>query len=305
MERTYCGKIDKSFIGKEVVLYGWVHARRDHGGVIFIDLRDREGIIQVVFQPDDSLLFSQAEKLRNEYVIKIKGTVRLRPEGTENPKLYTGEVEVLCKELEVLNTSKILPFEISEYTEASEELRLKYRYLDIRRGEMLNRLKLRSELMSLIRNFFINEGFIEIETPFLTKSTPEGARDFLVPSRLTPFTFYALPQSPQLFKQILMIAGVDKYFQIVRCFRDEDLRADRQPEFTQIDYEMSFVSEEDVIAVTEKLLAKIFEYITGKKLKIPFDRISYDEAISKYGTDRPDLRYGLEIVNVSEVFSLT
>ncbi|MCX7716067.1 MAG: aspartate--tRNA ligase [Endomicrobia bacterium] len=305
MERTYCGKIDKSFIGKEVVLYGWVHARRDHGGVIFIDLRDREGIIQVVFQPDDSLLFTQAEKLRNEYVIKIKGTVRLRPEGTENPKLYTGEVEVLCKELEVLNTSKILPFEISEYTEASEELRLKYRYLDIRRGEMLNRLKLRSELMSLIRNFFINEGFIEIETPFLTKSTPEGARDFLVPSRLTPFTFYALPQSPQLFKQILMIAGVDKYFQIVRCFRDEDLRADRQPEFTQIDYEMSFVSEEDVIAVTEKLLAKIFEYITGKKLKIPFDRISYDEAISKYGTDRPDLRYGLEIVNVSEVFSLT
>lgn len=305
MQRVYCGKVDKSFVGKEIVLYGWVHSRRDHGGVIFIDLRDKEGIVQVVFQPENSQLFQQAEKLRNEYVVKIKGVVRLRPQGTENPKLSTGEVEVLCKDLEVLNTSKVLPFEVSDYVEVSEELRLKYRYLDLRRREMFNRIKLRSELTHLIRTFFINEGFIEVETPFLTKSTPEGARDFLVPSRLIPFTFYALPQSPQLFKQILMVAGIDKYFQVVRCFRDEDLRADRQPEFTQIDYEMSFVNEEDVMSITEKLLSEIFKYVTGKDLEIPFERITYEEAISKYGTDKPDLRYGMEIINVTDVFSTT
>lgn len=305
MERLYCGKINKDYLNKEVVLFGWVHSRRDHGGVIFVDLRDREGIVQIVFQPENKEVFTKAEKLRNEYVIKIKGVVRLRPKGTENPKLYSGEIEVLCSEVEVLNTSKILPFEISEYKDVSEELRLKYRYLDIRRKEMFNNLKLRSELMNIIRNFFVSEGFIEVETPFLTKSTPEGARDFLVPSRLNPGNFYALPQSPQLFKQILMIAGIDKYFQIVRCFRDEDLRADRQPEFTQIDYEMSFVSEEEVISITEKLIAKIFEYVFGQKLQLPLQRISYDEAISKYGTDRPDLRYGLEIINVSEIFQNT
>lgn len=304
-ERIYCGKVTTEHIGKEVCLYGWVHSRRDHGGVIFIDLRDREGIVQVVFQPENQELFSKAEKLRSEYVVKICGVVRRRPEGTENPKLTTGEVEILCKDLEVINTSKVLPFEISEYAEVSEELRLKYRYLDLRRKEMLDRLKLRSDLLSLIRNFFIKEGFIEIETPFLTKSTPEGARDFLVPSRLNPGTFYALPQSPQLFKQILMVAGVDKYFQIVRCFRDEDLRADRQPEFTQIDYELSFVTEEEVISVTERLLSTIFEFVLNKSLELPFERISYNDAISKYGTDKPDLRYKLEIHNVTDIFKNT
>ncbi|MCS7230652.1 MAG: aspartate--tRNA ligase [Elusimicrobiota bacterium] len=304
MERIYCGKINKNYIGKEVVVYGWVHSRRDHGGVIFVDLRDREGLVQVVFQPDNSQVFSIAEKLKNEYVVKIRGKVRKRPEGTENLKLYSGEVEILCEEIEILNYSKILPFEISEYKDVSEELRLRYRYLDIRRFEMLNRIRLRSDIINIVRNFFIREGFIEVETPFLTKSTPEGARDFLVPSRLNPGSFYALPQSPQLFKQILMIAGIDKYFQIVRCFRDEDLRADRQPEFTQIDYEMSFVSEEDVMSITERLLYEIFKYV-GIEISIPFMRLSYDEALSRYGTDKPDLRFSLEIKNVTDVFEKT
>ncbi len=305
MKRIYCGKINKDFVGKEVILYGWVHSRRDHGGVIFIDLRDREGILQVVFEPENKELFSKAEKLKSEYVVKVKGVVRLRPKGTENPKLYSGEVELVCSEFEILNTSKVLPFEISEYKEASEELRLKYRYLDLRRREMFERIYLRSKLLGLIRNFFISEGFLEVETPFLTKSTPEGARDFLVPSRLNFGTFYALPQSPQLFKQILMVAGIDKYFQIVRCFRDEDLRADRQPEFTQIDYEMSFVNEEDVIEITEKLIYEIFKFALNLEIEIPFPRISYDEAISKYGTDRPDIRYGLEIIDITDVFANT
>ncbi len=305
MKRIYCGKVNKDSIGKELVVYGWVHSRRDHGGVIFIDLRDREGILQLVFQPENEELFSKAEKLRNEYVIKAKGVVRARPKGTENPKLYSGEVELLCSELEILNTSKVLPFEISDYKEASEELRLRYRYLDLRRKEIFENIFLRSRLLGLIRNFFIKEGFLEVETPFLTKSTPEGARDFLVPCRLNPGTFYALPQSPQLFKQILMVAGIDKYFQIVRCFRDEDLRADRQPEFTQIDYEMSFINEEDVISITERLIYEIFKYALNIEIEVPFLRISYDEAIAKYGTDRPDLRYGLEIIDVTDVFSTT
>ncbi len=305
MQRIYCGKINKDYLGKDVVVYGWVQSKRDHGGVIFVDLRDKEGIVQVVFQPDNKEVFSKAEKLRNEYVIKVEGVVRLRPQGTENPKLYSGEVEIVCKDLEVLNTSKVLPFEISDYKDVSEELRLRYRYLDLRRAEMLNKIKLRSNLSFIIRNFFISRGFIEVETPFLTKSTPEGARDFLVPSRLTPYTFYALPQSPQLFKQILMVAGIDRYFQIVRCFRDEDLRADRQPEFTQIDYELSFVNEEDIINITEELLVEIFKAALGIDLERPFKRISYDEAISKYGTDRPDLRYKLEIVNITDILKLT
>jgi len=305
MQRVYCGKINKDFLGKDVVVYGWVHSRRDHGGVIFIDLRDREGIVQVVFEPDNKEVFSKAEKLRNEYVVKVEGTVRLRPQGTENPKLFSGEVEIICKNLEVLNMSKVLPFEISEYKNVSEELRLQYRYLDLRRTEMLNRIKLRSYLSSVIRNFFISKGFIEVDTPFLTKSTPEGARDFLVPSRLTPYTFYALPQSPQLFKQILMVAGIDKYFQIVRCFRDEDLRADRQPEFTQIDFELSFVNEDDIISLTEELLVEIFKSALGIEISRPFKRISYDEAISRYGTDSPDLRYGLEIVNITDILKTT
>ncbi len=304
-QRFYCGKIDKTFIGKEIILYGWVHSRRDHGGVIFIDLRDREGVVQIVFQPDKKEIFTMAEKLHNEDVIKVKGIVRKRPEGTVNPKIFTGEIEIVATELEILNKSKILPFEISDYVNVSEELRLKYRYLDLRRPEMLNNIKLRHELLTLVRKFFVNHGFLEVETPFLTKSTPEGARDFLVPSRLNLGTFYALPQSPQLFKQILMIAGLDKYFQIVRCFRDEDLRADRQPEFTQIDYEMSFVEEEDIMSITEELIAEIFHYITGKHLSRPFVKLDYEKSISQYGTDTPDLRYGFEIVNVTSIFQTT
>ncbi|MCX7957034.1 MAG: aspartate--tRNA ligase [Endomicrobia bacterium] len=304
MQRVYCGKINKEHIGKEVTVFGWVHSRRDHGGVIFVDLRDKEGIIQVVFQPDDEQQFQKAEKLRSEYVIKVTGIVRKRPEGTENNKIPTGDVEILSKDIDIINTSNVLPFEISEYKEVSEELRLKYRYLDIRRRDMFNRLKLRSDLLNIIRSFFIRNDFIEVETPFLTKSTPEGARDFLVPSRLNIGTFYALPQSPQLFKQTLMVAGIDKYFQIARCFRDEDLRADRQPEFTQVDFEMSFVDEEDVVSLTEDLLYEIFKYV-GIDINVPFKRISYEDAISKYGTDKPDLRFGLEIKNVTEVFKNT
>ncbi len=302
MKQFYCGQLDKTFVGREITLFGWVHSRRDHGGVIFIDLRDREGIVQVVFQPEDKSLFEKAEKLRNEFVIKVVGYVRERPLGTENKKIYTGEIEVIVKELEILNSCSILPFDISEYTDVSEELRLKYRYLDIRRDAVYKVLKLRSDLLSITRNFFVKNGFLEIETPMLTKSTPEGARDFLVPSRLNKGTFYALPQSPQLFKQILMVGGIDKYFQVVRCFRDEDLRADRQPEFTQIDFEMSFVEQQDVMSITENLLCDIFEYVTGKRIEIPFLRMDYEEAISKYGTDKPDLRYGLEIVNVTSIF---
>lgn len=305
MERVYVGKIDKNFVGKEVSLFGWVHSRRDHGGVIFIDLRDREGVVQLVFQPENKKVFSEAERLRNEFVVKVKGKVRLRPEGTQNPKIYSGEVEVVVEDIEVLNTSEVLPFEISEYKEVSEDLRLKYRYLDIRRQEVYKVLKLRSDVLSITRNFFIKNGFLEVETPMLTKSTPEGARDFLVPSRINQGTFYALPQSPQLFKQVLMVGGIDKYFQIVKCFRDEDLRSDRQPEFTQIDFEMSFVKEEEVISTTEKLLDEIFYRVKGKRLSLPLPRMSYDEAISRYGTDRPDIRYGLEIKNITSIFSDT
>jgi len=302
MQRVYCGKIEKTFVGKNVTVCGWVHSRRDHGGVIFIDLRDREGLLQLVFQPEKKSLFEEAQKIRNEYVIKVSGEVRLRPEGTQNLKIFSGEVELIVDEVVILNTSNVLPFEISEYVEVAEELRLRYRYLDIRREEVYKTLKLRSELLSLVRNFFVKRGFLEIETPMLTKSTPEGARDFLVPSRLNEGTFYALPQSPQLFKQILMVGGIEKYFQVVRCFRDEDLRADRQPEFTQIDFEMSFVEENDVIQITEELICEIFMYVKNKEIKRPFLKMSYDEAISKYGTDKPDLRFGLEIVDVTEIF---
>jgi len=303
MKRTnYCGELNSKNIGSRVVLFGWVHSRRDHGGVIFIDLRDIKGIVQVVFQPEKQELFLKAEKLRNEYVLEVTGYVRARPKESINPKLPTGEVEVIAEELEILNTSEVPPFEITEFSDVREDIRLKYRYLDLRRPKLKNNLLFRNKVMQSVRRILSSEGFIEVETPFLTKSTPEGARDFLVPSRLNPGTFYALPQSPQLFKQILMIAGFDKYFQIVRCFRDEDLRADRQPEFTQIDIEMSFVDEEDVMSLTERLISGLIVETLNKEVKIPFKRLSYRESMDTYGTDKPDLRYKdiMKIVDITD-----
>ncbi|MCS7215537.1 MAG: aspartate--tRNA ligase [Thermodesulfovibrio sp.] len=298
----YCAEIKEDDIGKEIRLCGWVFRRRDHGGLIFIDLRDRTGIIQVVFSPEISEeMHKKAHSLRSEYVIAVKGTLKRRPEGTENPEIITGNIELWVKEFEILSTSKPLPFQLDEKTEVSEILRLKYRYLDLRREEMQRNFQLRHRITMAVRNFLDSKGFIEIETPMLTKSTPEGARDFLVPSRLNPGTFYALPQSPQLFKQILMISGFDRYFQIVRCFRDEDLRADRQPEFTQIDLEMSFVKPDHIIEIVEEMLFKCFKEVLGISIEIPFKRLTYEEAFNKYGSDKPDLRFGLEIQDISEV----
>ncbi len=302
----YCGEVALGDVGKEIKLAGWVHRKRHHGGVIFIDLRDREGIIQIVVEEKSNPeAYEIADKLKPEYVIGVIGRVRKRPEGTENPKLKTGYVEVVADKILVFNTSDILPFPVEEETPVSEETKLKYRYIDLRRESMKNNLIFRHKVYQITRNFFTKEGFIEIETPFLTKSTPEGARDFIVPSRLHPGKFYALPQSPQLFKQILMVAGFDKYFQIVKCFRDEDLRADRQPEFTQIDYEMSFVSEKDVMDVAERLIATLFKELLGIELKTPFERISYVEAMEKYGTDKPDRRFGLELIELTDIFKNT
>lgn len=303
-KRTHhCNELRASDIGKEVVLMGWVLRRRDHGGVIFIDLRDREGITQVVFEPEISAeTHAHAHKLRSEYCIAVKGRVRRRPEGMENPKIDTGEIEVEAHELRILNASKTPPFPLDEEVEVSEVHRLRYRYLDLRRPEMMAALRFRHRVAQVARRFLDEKGFIEVETPFLTKSTPEGARDYLVPSRLYPGKFYALPQSPQLFKQILMVAGVDRYYQIVRCFRDEDLRADRQPEFTQLDLEMSFISEEDIMSLLEGLMATIFRETMDLEIETPFPRLSYEEALSRYGTDRPDLRFGLELVTLTEVF---
>jgi len=301
MKRTnYCGALRAGDIGKRVILYGWVHSRRDHGGVIFIDLRDREGVCQVVFQPEKPEIFASAEKLRSEYVLGVTGTVRRRPEGTENPNLPTGVVEVVTESLEIINVCPALPFEISDYTEASEETRLKYRYLDLRRPALQQNFILRHKVLQETRQFLVAQGFLEIETPMLTKSTPEGARDFLVPSRLNHGHFFALPQSPQLFKQILMVAGFDKYFQVVKCFRDEDLRADRQPEFTQVDLEMSFVEENDVITVIEGLVSKIFTDALGKEINLPFPRMTYADAMLRYGSDKPDTRFAMEIGGLSE-----
>lgn len=298
----YCAALREEDLGKSFKLCGWVFRRRDHGGLIFIDLRDRTGIIQIVFSPDISKeSHEKAHTLRSEYVIAVKGTLRKRPEGTENPELETGTVELWAEELEILNSAKTLPFQLDEAEETTELLRLKYRYLDLRRKEMQKNFLIRHQVTLSVRNFLDREGFIEIETPMLTKSTPEGARDFLVPSRLNPGTFYALPQSPQLFKQILMMAGFDRYFQIVRCFRDEDLRADRQPEFTQIDLEMSFVESEDVIEVVEKMIYQAFKDVLGLELTIPFRKLTYDEAMNRYGSDKPDLRFGIEIEDVSEI----
>jgi len=304
LQRTeYCGNIGNGHIGKTVTLCGWVHSRRDHGGVIFVDLRDREGLVQIVFQPEKQEIFAQSEKIRSEFVLKVTGFVRSRPPGTENPNMATGGVELVVETLEIINACPGLPFEISDYTETSEELRLKYRYLDLRRPNVAKNFILRHKMLQAVRGYMTAQGFIEIETPFLTKSTPEGARDFLVPSRLNHGNFYALPQSPQLFKQILMVAGFDKYFQVVKCFRDEDLRADRQPEFTQVDLEMSFVEEDDVMSVTENLIALVFKEALGRDITLPFPRLAYDEAMLRYGSDKPDTRFGMEISDLTTELS--
>jgi aspartyl-tRNA synthetase len=285
-----CGQLKRDDIDKEVTLTGWVHRRRDHGKLIFIDIRDRFGLTQVVFNPKENpQVKTLAEQLRPEFVILVKGKVGQRPKGTENPKLSTGEVEVVANHLEILNPAQTPAFEIDDSLEVSEELRLAYRYLDLRRPTVLSALLLRHKVCKFIRDYFDKEGFIEVETPILTKSTPEGARDFLVPARLSPGQFFALPQSPQLFKQILMVSGLDRYFQIAKCFRDEDLRSDRQLEFTQLDLEMSFIDEEDVYGLTERLFAGIFRDVLDKDLKIPFPRITYQEAQDKYKSDKPDL----------------
>jgi aspartyl-tRNA synthetase len=292
----YCGELRSEHIGKEVTLMGWVYSRRDHGNLIFIDLRDREGIIQVAFNPEvDTTIHGKAHGLRNEYVISVKGKVVKRPEGTINPDLKTGEIEILAKELVILNESKTPPFEISSRYGLSEDIRLKYRYLDLRRPRLQENLILRHNIVHTTRNYFNQRGFIEVETPFLTKSTPEGARDYLVPSRVNPGRFYALPQSPQLFKQLLMVAGYDRYYQIVKCFRDEDLRADRQPEFTQIDLELSFIQENDIYEIIEGLLVTIFKETKHISLKHPFPRLTYQEALARYGIDKPDTRFEMEL----------
>lgn len=302
MRTHFCGALSRRQIGQDVALAGWVQRRRDHGGLIFIDLRDRSGLVQVAINPAYSqVAHTLAERIRAEYVLAIKGRVAERPEGTINPTLATGEIEVIAQEIEILNPAKTPPFEIEDGVEVEENLRLKYRYLDLRRPEMLQNLKLRYLVTKTVRDFFDQHGFLEIETPILTKSTPEGARDFLVPSRLQPGHFYALPQSPQLFKQILMVAGIERYFQIAHCFRDEDLRADRQPEHTQIDVEMSFVKQEDILSLMEEMISKIFSVALNIKLGLPFPQLPYEEAMARYGTDKPDLRFGLELVDVSDI----
>lgn len=301
--RTHnCGQLRGGDIGTDVCLMGWLNRGRDHGGVIFVDLRDRYGLTQVVFDPSaEPEIFTAAEKLRNEYVFAIKGKVRARPEGMENPKLPTGAVEVLVHELKVLNTSETLPLVISDEGDEDEKVRLRYRCLDLRRPRMQRNIIFRSRANKIVRDFFAERGFLEIDTPVLGKSTPEGARDFLVPSRLVPGTFYALPQSPQLFKQILMVSGFDKYFQIVKCYRDEDLRSDRQPEHTQIDLEMSFIRENDIFSLIEELMAVLFDQALGVKIETPFPRYSYDEIMLKYAIDKPDFRYNLEITDITDV----
>ena len=303
LKRThYCGDLNASHVGEEVVLMGWAHRRRDHGGVIFIDLRDREGLVQVVFNPEISAgCHNEAGRIRTEFVLAVKGLVRKRPEGMENPDLKTGAIEVMANDLEILNESKTPPFVLDGTAEISENVRLKYRYLDLRRPEIQKNLILRSRVAAATREYFCREGFIEVETPFLTKSTPEGARDYLVPSRVNQGMFYALPQSPQIFKQLLMVSGFDRYFQIVKCFRDEDLRADRQPEFTQIDVEMSFITQEDIIRIMEAMIAHLFSTCLARVLPLPFPRISYQEAMNRFGKDSPDMRFGLEIRDLTDI----
>lgn len=301
--RTYfCGEVPESAVGEKVILKGWVQKRRDLGGLIFIDLRDRSGIVQVVFNPDVSKeALETAEKIRSEYVLDVEGTVIAREPGTVNENLKTGRIEIQAEKVTIINEAKTPPFTISDKTDVSEDVRLKYRYLDFRRPVIFETLKMRHQVTKHIRNFLDEEGFLDIETPILTKSTPEGARDYLVPSRVHPGEFYALPQSPQLFKQLLMVGGIERYYQIARCFRDEDLRADRQPEFTQIDIETSFMSQDDIIQLMERMMSKLMKEVKGIDIPTPFPRMSYDEAMSRFGSDKPDTRFGLELVDVSEI----
>ncbi|MGD8324182.1 MAG: aspartate--tRNA ligase [Gammaproteobacteria bacterium] len=301
MRSHYCGHVDSSLIGQEISVAGWVHRRRDHGGVIFVDLRDREGLLQVVFDPDDAQMFALAERIRGEYVLRVRGRVRHRPEGTINPDMPTGEVELLAAELEVLNAAKTPPFHHDEH--ASEELRLRYRYLDLRRPSMLANLRLRHTVARALRAYLDVQGFIDVETPILTKTTPEGARDYLVPSRTHPGQFFALPQSPQLMKQLLMMSGFDRYYQIVKCFRDEDLRADRQPEFTQLDIETSFLDEREIMDIMEALIRHAFKVALDVDLPDPFPTMAYAETMDRFGTDKPDLRNPLELVEVGDLFA--
>ncbi len=298
MRSHLCGTLDSAAIDSTVELAGWIHRRRDHGGVIFVDLRDHTGLIQVVFDPDRADMFRIAEQIRSEYVIHLKGQVRARPAGTENPDLTTGAIEVLGTELEVVNRAKTPPFQLDEW-DVGEEHRLKYRYVDLRRPEMQQRLRLRAAITSRVRRFVEDDGFIDIETPMLTRATPEGARDYLVPSRTHAGSFFALPQSPQLFKQLLMVSGMDRYYQITRCFRDEDLRADRQPEFTQLDMEMAFVEEDDVMNMAERMMRDLFTHVLEEPLPDPFPRMTYTEAMHRFGSDKPDLRIPLELIEVA------
>ena len=300
MRTHYCGELNESHIDQAVTLCGWVHRRRDHGGVIFLDLRDRDGITQVVYDPDTEASFATAEQVRNEFVVKVQGKVRARPAGTENREMSTGMIEVLGLQLEILNLADTPPFQLDEHQSVSEDVRLRNRFIDLRRPEMLNRMRLRSKITSSVRRYLDDNGFLDIETPILTRATPEGARDYLVPSRTHPGEFFALPQSPQLFKQLLMVAGLDRYYQIAKCFRDEDLRADRQPEFTQIDIETSFLDEEQIMSITENMIREIFSTHLGVELP-EFLRITYAEAIRRFGIDRPDMRIPLELVDIADL----
>jgi aspartyl-tRNA synthetase len=299
MRTHYCGEVNETLVGKNVSVAGWVNRRRDHGGVIFVDLRDRSGLLQVVFDPASADLFAQAERLRGEWVLKVNGTVRPRPDGTVNPNLSSGHVELLATELEILNRSDPLPFQLEE--DAREEVRLRYRYLDLRSDEMQRRLRLRHAVTRAMRGYLDEHGFVDVETPMLTKATPEGARDYLVPSRTQAGRFFALPQSPQIFKQLLMISGFDRYYQIVRCFRDEDLRADRQPEFTQLDIETSFLDRDEIMGLMEGLIRQLFREVLAVELPDPFPRLSFAEAMRRYGSDKPDLRIPLELVDVADL----
>ncbi len=301
MRSHYCGEVNETLAGQTVTVAGWMHRRRDHGGVIFIDLRDREGLVQVVCNPEDAESFAVAEKVRSEYVLQIEGFVQRRPAGSENVELKSGKIEIIAKSVQILNSAETPPFPLSEQADVSEDVRLRHRYIDLRRPEMLQKLRFRSQITRQLRHYLDDHGFMDIETPILTKATPEGARDYLVPSRTHPGEFFALPQSPQLFKQLLMVAGMDRYYQVVRCFRDEDLRADRQPEFTQLDIETSFVSEEDLMNMMEDMIRKLFANVLEEALPNPFPRMTYAEAMDRFGSDKPDLRIPLELVEISDL----
>ena len=302
MRSHYCGDLRKEHVGEEITLNGWVHRRRDHGGVIFLDVRDREGLTQVVFDPDREESFALADSVRNEFVIEVRGLVRDRPEGTVNPDMPTGEIEVLGKELVILNKAETPPFQLDEHQQVGEDVRLRHRYIDLRRPEMQDKLRFRSKVTNAIRNYLDDNGFLDIETPILNRATPEGARDYLVPSRTHEGSFFALPQSPQLFKQLLMVAGFDRYYQIAKCFRDEDLRADRQPEFTQIDIETSFMDEEAIMGMTENMIRELFQNMMNIDLG-EFPRMPYAEAMQRYGSDKPDLRFPMELVDVADLMA--